>query len=148
MKTLFLLSALSLFTAVPSLPAADGGDVKGMRIEPATTSVAVLGKARLSVELLTRGDGGLHGPYKVDVVGLPSKGEAGEFTITLAEADFDKLANGQSLNFGGKALSKDGNTSTVRGTASPSSGEGGAIKVKVDSKKGRLVFKTTYRLTR
>lgn len=147
-KKLSLLAALSWFTVLPSLPAADGGDVKGMRIEPATTTVAVIGKARLSVEPLARGDGGLHAPYKVDVIGLPSKGEEGDFTITLSKEDFDKLANGHSFNFGGRALSKDNNASTVRGTVSPSSGEGGAIKVKVQSKKGMLVFNTTYQVVR
>ena len=148
MRMLSALLATWLALVPTVLWAADGSDVKGMRIEPASTSVAVIGKARLSVEPLTRGEGGLHAPYKVEVTGLPTKGEEGEFTITLSKADFDQLASGHALDFGGKAHSSDGNTSTVRGTASPSSGDGGAIKVKVDSKKGKLVFNTTYRLTR
>lgn len=148
MKIFYGGLAAALIVVPGGLRAVGGSDIKSMSIEPATTRVAVVGKARLSVEPLVRGDGGLHAPYKVDVSGLPTGGEQGQFTITLAAADFDKLAGGKSLNFGGRAVSQDGNTSTVRGTATPSSGDGGALKVKVESRKGKLVFNTTYRLAR
>ncbi len=148
MRKIGFLLAATLSLTSPLLRAGDGADIKGMRIEPASTKVAVVGKAHLTVDPLTRGDGGLHAPYKVEVSGLPTNGEQGQFTITLSEADFDKLAAARSLNFGGQAVSQDGNTSNVRGTATPSSADAGAIKVKVEGKRGKLVFLTTYQLTR
>ena len=148
MKTLSLLLGTAL-ALLPSLArAAEGGDIKGLRLEPATTKVALIGKARLSVDPLTRGDGGLHAPYKVDVSGLPTGSEHGQFKIAVSGADFDKLAAGQAVNFSGQAVSSEGNQSSVHGTATPSGKDGGAIKVKVDSKKGKLVFNTTYKVTR
>ena len=52
------------------------------------------------------------------------------------------------MSFTGEAVSTDGNHSAVHGTATPSSGDGGAIRVRVESKKGKLVFNTMYHLVR
>ncbi len=148
MKKFGILWAAWLLVAPVVARAEGGGDIKGMRIEPASVPILVVGKARLTVESLERGEGGLHAPYRVDVQGLPTGGEDGKFTITLTDADFDKLADGKAFNFSGRAVSTDGNESHVRGTATPSSGDGGAVKIKVESKRGMLVFLTTYRLVR
>lgn len=143
-----VFTACLLLLAPPLLPASDGGGIQGMQIEPATTPVLVVGKARLTVDALTRGAGGLHAPYKVDVFDLPTGGEQGEFSIILSAEDFEKLAAARSFNFGGHAVSKDGEKSEIRGTVTPSSADAGAVKIKVEGKRGKLVFRTTYRLTR
>ena len=151
MKRLCCLLTLLLTVALGTIYAADEekGAVRELRIEPATTSVAAIGKARLIVEPLVHGEGGLHAPYRVEVSGLPVGGEEGQFKLAVTDAELHKLTVGQSLQFGGQAVSKDGNVSDVRGTATPGKGENeGTIKIKVKSKKGMLVFNTVYRLTR
>lgn len=126
--------------------------VSGLRIDPATTGVP-LGKARLSVEALTRARGGgdgLQGGYKVDVSPISLASEEGKLTISVSGETLRKLADGQEVSFTGQADSTGGNRSTVQGTATPGKDDkdSGAIRVKIDSKKGKLVFKTTYHLVR
>ena len=142
-----LLVSLSLLVS-GTLHAAGDDAIKEMRIDPSDTRVAAIGKARLSVEPLVHADGTLRAPYKVEVSRLPVGDEEGQFTIKASDADLHKLTVGQSFQFSGQAVSKDGNTSEVHGTATPSSADGGVLKVRVDSKKGRLVFNTTYHLSR
>ena len=131
-----------------SAHAAGEANVRELHIEPSTTRVAAIGKARLSVEALTRQGENFQGPYRVEVTMLPVGDEAGQLTINVSEGNLHKLATGTAIQFSGEAVSKEGNHSNVHGTATPSSGDGGAIRVKVDGKKGKLVFNTTYRLVR
>ena len=75
----------------------------------------------------------------------------GQLTITLSNEALRKLAAGQAVDFSGQAASTNGNQSTVQGTATPAAGgsrDTGAIRVRIDSKKGKLVFKTTYHLVK
>ena len=148
MKNFFCLLTMGWMVALGSVRAAGKADIREMQIDPSTTRVAAIGKARLSIETLKHEGGGFQGPYRVDVTMLPVGSEAGQLTITLSDADLDKLAGGTAIQFTGQAVSKDGNHSDVRGTATPSAGDGGAIRVHVDSKKGKLVFNTKYRLVR
>ena len=128
--------------------------VREMRLDPATTGIP-LGKAKLSVDPLTHGEGkgkggeGLQGHYKVDVSPESFASEEGSLTISVASETLRKLADGQQVDFSGQAVSTSGNKSAVQGTATPAkdSKDTGAIRVRIDSKKGKLVFKTTYHLT-
>ena len=142
------LLSLLLIGVAGSLRAAGDGEVKEMHIDPSTTRVAAIGQARLSVETLAHREGGFRGPYKVEVKMLPVGDEEGQFTITLSDANLRKLTGGEEVSFTGEAVSQDGNHSEVRGTATPGSGDSGAIRVHVESKKGKLVFNTTYHLVR
>ena len=122
-----------------------------LRIEPATTSVP-LGKARLGVDPLTRpakGDA-WQGNYTVEVSPLSFASEQGRLTINVSNEAFHRLAAGQPIDFSGQADSASGNRSTVQGTATPAGGgkDSGAINVRINSKKGKLVFKTTYHLVK
>ena len=128
--------------------AAGDADIRELHIDPSTTRVAAIGKARLSVEALTRQGGSFQGPYRVDVTMLPVGDEAGQLTIALSDANLHKLATGTAIQFSGEAVSKEGNHSNVHGTATPSAGDSGAIRVKVEGKRGKLVFNTTYHLVR
>ena len=122
-----------------------------MRIDAATTSVP-LGKARLNVDALTRGGQGdaWRGNYTVDVSPLSFAGEQGKLTINLSGDALRKLTGGQPVDFTGQADSSNGNHSNVQGTATPTAGgkDTGAIRVRIESKKGKLVFKTTYHLVK
>ncbi len=129
---------------------AEDAPVRELRIEPATTGVP-LGKARLSVDALVRGKGdGLQAGYKVEVSPISLASEEGSLTISVSNEMLRKLADGQPVDFTGQAVSTSGNNSAVRGTATPSKDgkDTGTIRVHIDSKKGKLVFKTTYHLVR
>ena len=151
MPTFRLLPLLLAACTVLGLGGARGEDaaVRELRIDPATTGVP-LGKAKLSVDPLVRGKGadGLQAHYKVDVSPISLASEEGSLTISVDDETLRKLASGQPIDFSGQAVSTSGNNSAVRGTATPSkeSKNTGAIRVHIDSKKGKLVFKTTYHL--
>ncbi len=143
-----LLAALILGTAATARPA-DAPAVRLLRIEPSTTKV-IVGRARLSVDPLSRGEGGLSGGYKVEVSPVSVGNEAGKLSVKVSDEDLRKLAGGQTVQFTGQAVSTAGNTSEVRGTATPAAGggDGGALRIHIASKKGKLVFNTTYHLER
>ena len=154
MKTSRLLPLLfAVWTLIATAGSMHGEDaaVRELRIDPATTSVT-FGKARLTVDALTHGkDGdGLKGGYKVEVSPLSFASEEGQLTISVSGETLRKLAGGQEVNFSGQAVSTGGSNSTVQGTATPGKDgkDSGSIRVRIDSKKGKLVFKTTYHLVR
>ena len=151
MKT-FLACLFAAWTVCAAAPVrAEDALPRELRIDSATTSVP-LGKARLSVDALTHGGKGdtWQGGYKVEVSPLSFASEEGELTITLPVESFRKLAGGHPAEFNGQAVSTKGNNSSVQGTATPAGGgkDTGAINVRINSKKGKLVFKTTYHLVR
>jgi hypothetical protein len=133
---------------------AENPAVREFRIEPATTGVP-LGRAKLSVEPLTRADGkgkadSFRAAYKVEVFPFTLASEEGTLTITLTAEMLGRLADGQPVEFTGQAVSTSGNNSTLRGTATPTKDatDTGAIRVRIESRKGKLVFNTSYRLVR
>lgn len=134
---------------------AEDAPVRELRIDPATTGVP-FGKAKLSVEPLVRdakGKGGgdsLQANYKVEVSPISLASEEGSLTISVSSETLRKLAEGQPVDFTGQAVSTSGSRSSVQGTATPSKADKdtGAIRVRIDSKKGKLVFNTTYHLVR
>ena len=124
--------------------------VREMRIDPATTGVP-LGHVRLSVDPLTHSahKDALEADYKVEVTPFASQSEAGRFSVALSGADLRRLADGEQISFTGQAVSQDGgNTSTLQGRATPVAGhpEGGDLRLQIESKRGKLVFHTTYHL--
>ena len=146
-RSLFLLFALWTLVA-PGPARGEDAAVRELRIEPSTTGVP-LGKAHLTVDPLTHGRDGLQGGYKVDVSPMSFASEQGRLTISASGETLRKLAEGQEVSFTGQAVSTGGNTSSVQGTATPGKEkDGGSIRVRIDSKKGKLVFKTTYRLVK
>ncbi len=154
-KRFCLLFALFLLVGVPCPSrAADAPApataVHEMHVEPSTTGVP-LGQARLSIEPLVHAPGkeGLDAAYKVDISPFSFKSEAGRFSVAISDADLRRLAGGETLHFTGQAVSQDGsNTSTVEGRATPTGGDTGSLRIQVAGKKGKLVFHTTYHLTR
>ena len=147
---IFLLAASLTFSAFPGPVRAAGAAVREMRIESSTTGVP-LGEARLSVEPLVHAPGkeGLSAAYKVEITPFTFKNEAGRFSVAISDADLQRLAEGATIHFTGQAVSQDGgNTSAVEGRATPAEGDGGALRIQVEGKKGKLVFHTTYHLAR
>ena len=148
MKT-FLACLFAVCAATVPLRAEEGPP-RELRID-SSTAPAPIGKAHLSVDALTRGGGdSWQGGYKVDVTPLSFASEQGKLTITLSNESLRKLTAGQAVDFSGQANSTNGNQSGVQGTATPADGskDTGAIRVRINSKKGKLVFKTTYHLVK
>ena len=151
LSRLFFLLPVVLIIACATGVRAEDAAVRELRIDPATTGVP-LGKAKLSVDPLVHGEGkgaeDLQGHYKVDVSPISLASEEGNLTISVSNETLRKLAGGQAVDFSGQAVSTGGNKSAVQGTATPAkdSKDAGAIRVRIDSKKGKLVFKTTYHL--
>lgn len=151
-RSSLLFAACLVFCLGAATGRAEEAPVRELRIEPATTGVP-FGKAKLSVEPLRRGKGGgesFQASYKVEVSPMSFASEDGSLTISVSNENLRKLAAGQPVEFTGQAVSTSGNTSAVNGTATPSkeSKDSGAIRVRIDSKKGKLVFKTTYHLVK
>ena len=154
MKTRFLpLAVLILMSSLATLRPAEAPaatSVRQLRIETSTAQV-IVGRARLSVDPLTHTGSTMSGSYKVEVSPIPVGNEEGKLSVKVTDDDLRKLANGQTVQFTGQAVSTSGNTSEVRGTATPAGGGGGdsgALRIHIASKKGKLVFNTSYHLDR
>ena len=148
-----LLLALWFVSPFAGTAWGEDGAVRELRIDPATTGVP-FGQAKLTVDPLVRagakGGDDLRGGYKVEITPISFAGENGSLTIAISDDQLRKLAGGQEIAFTGQAVSTDGNNSNVHGTATPAKDakDTGAIRVRIESRKGKLVFKTTYHLTR
>ena len=148
---LLLLTACVLLCSMEAR--GEDAAVRELRLDPATTGVP-LGKAKLSVDPLTRsegkGGGSWQAHYKVEVSPVSLASEEGSLTVAVSDETLRKLVGGQPVDFTGQAVSTGGSKSAVQGTATPAkdSKDTGAIRVRIDSKKGRLVFKTTYHLVK
>ena len=122
--------------------------LRRMHIDPSSTSVAV-GKARLSVDSLARGGGGFNGSYQLEVSPFPVGNESGKLSVNLSDEELRRLAGGQPVEFTGAADSTGGNHSELRIVATPKgTSGGGALRIHIASKKGKLVFNTSYHLDR
>ena len=140
----------SAFLLSPALPTARAADaVSQFQLAPSTAKVAV-GKARLSVETLTRSGEGFVGGYKVEVSPIPVGNESGQLAVRVSDEELQKLAGGQEIRFKGTATNTKGDHSEVSGTATPAGKEGdsGAVHIRIKSKKGSVSFDTTYKLVR
>ena len=147
-RPLLLLAMLLTCGAATLRPADAPPAVRQLRIDPSTTKV-VVGHARLSVDPLTRSGDGLSGTYKVEVSPFPIGNESGKLTVNVSGDDLRRLARGETIQFSGQAVNTQGNSSAVRGTATPAGNSGdGALRVHIASQKGKLVFDTSYHLDR
>ena len=98
---------------------------------------------------LTRSGDGLSGTYKVEVSPIPVGSESGKLSVNVSGDDLRRLAQGETIQFSGQAVNTQGSSSAVRGTATPKGNSGsGALRVHIASKKGKLVFDTSYHLDR
>ena len=145
-RSLLLLALLTTCGAASLRPADAPPAVRRLRIDPSSTHVMV-GEARLSVDPLTRGGDGFSGTYRLEVSPVPVGNESGKLSVNLSEEELRQLVGGQTVEFTGQAVSTGGNNSELRVVATPK-GNGGALRIHIASKKGKLVFHTTYHLER
>ena len=101
--------------------------MRQLRIDPSSTKVLV-GRAHLSVDPLTRSGSGLSGTYKLEVSPVPIGNESGKLSVDVSGDDLRRLAQGETVQFSGQAVSAQGNRSEVRGTATPKGNGEGALQ--------------------
>lgn len=74
--------------------------------------------------------------------------ERGRIWITIPDDDLAKVAQGQAVDFKGKALNDSGDERKVEGRATPTGPQAGRIRVRVIvSRRIVLTYDTTYELT-
>ena len=112
-------------------------------VDPSSTSVALRGKASLTVSALTNRAGNYVGEYQLKVRPYFFKSEKG--SLLLAASDIRKLQTGIPINFTGKAVThKDGRIHTVLGRATPSSADRGSVTFSIVTDDAKIVFNTSY----
>ena len=144
-RSLFLLALLVTCGAAPLRTADAPPAVRRLHIDPSSTQIMV-GEARLSVDPLTRGGDGFSGSYRLEVSPVPIGNESGKLSVSLSDQELRQLVGGQTIEFTGQAVSTGGNNSELRVVATPKGNSGGALRIHIASKKGKLVFHTSYHL--
>lgn len=103
-------------------------------------------KATLTVSPLKRRDDRFTGSYTVVVSPLPVANEAGSFEVVIPPEALQNLTGRRPIVFAGSATNDAGKSRTVKGTATPKDGRSGEIQLEIVSERGKLHYKTTYRL--
>jgi hypothetical protein len=124
-----------------------GAVIRKLFIDPSSTSVALRGKASLTVSPLTHRNGNYVGDYQLKVRPYFFKSEKGSLLLAAPDDAIRKLQAGTAINFTGKAVTrKDGRTHVVLGRATPSSADRGRVTFSIiTDDDGKLIFKTSYR---
>ncbi len=136
-RALFVL----LLTTAPSLRASPPArvDVPELR-----TSIYV-GSVRLTNDGFRRESGAYVADYEARVFPWVFWGERGRISISVADADFERLARGEQVDFTGEALNHKGKPRTVTGHARPVDPRSGLLKVRIRVDDLELIFNGPYR---
>jgi len=142
------LSVTSRIHAERSNSAAERSDAvtRKLFIDPSSTSVALRGKASLTVSPLTHRAGNYVGDYQLKVRPYFFKSEKGSLLLAAPDDSVRKLQTGKAIDFTGKAVTrKDGRIHVVLGRAIPSSADRGSVTFSIiTDDDGKLVFNTSY----
>ncbi|HEX4083973.1 MAG TPA: hypothetical protein VHY22_03600 [Chthoniobacteraceae bacterium] len=130
-----------------STPNHQGLECRKMLVEPSASAV-MLGKAALTVSPLSYKDGVYIGTYQIKVTPYFFKSQKGPLVLQTPGDLALKLSQGISVAFTGKATNDADNTiKIVKGKATPSNGERGAVTFSIVTDNGEMVFNTTYHLS-
>lgn len=142
----FAISAAGALHAQTPAPTPSTVDLTNRRmfVDPSSTSVS-LGKARLTVSPLSHQGGTYTGDYQLKVVPYFFKSQKGPLVLITSADLIRKLSQGMPVEFTGKATnSTDGTFKVVKGKATPSSEDKGAVAFSIPTDNGEMVFNTTY----
>ena len=117
-------------------------------IAPAKTSIYV-GSVTMTMPTFVRKKGVYEAPYVAKLFPYFFLNENGRLLIDAPDQLLRKLAQGESVEFTGRAVRADGLERRVTGSATPADASTGKIKVRVFvTKKTELIFNTTYRFAK
>ena len=143
---------LSLIVAVglslPSVASADSIEASRFgRVEIAPTKTSIyIGSVSMTMPTFHRHGITYSSTYAAKVFPYFFESEKGELSIDLPDAELEKLARGEVVQFTGRGKNTDGDDRRIEGRAIPTDARTGKIKVRVFvSKKIQLIFNTTYR---
>lgn len=111
---------------------------------PAMKTGIYVGSVTLSTEPFVRDGDRFLSTYEAKVWPWVFWSESGRITITLSEADFDRLARGETVEFSGDALNHKRKPRKVTGRAQPEGSGAGKIKVRIHVDDVTLVFNGGY----
>lgn len=118
-----------------------------VKIPPLKTFI-YLGSVHLILAPLHRQDGVYTAGYEARVFPYFFFDEAGRFSIAMPDADLQRLARGEPVDFSGEAQTTAGSVRRIAGRAAPDGAHGGRVKVRVFVTKNiQLIFNGTYRFT-
>lgn len=147
MMSRLILYLLFLAGAVVTLPADTTqrlGDWDSVTVEPMKTSIYV-GSVTLTTGEFRRDGDKFSTTYDAKVRPWFFWGETGRITITLSQADLEKLARGERIEFTGEAFNHKNKPRKVTGRADRIDGATGKIKVRIGVDDTQLIFNGTYR---
>lgn len=116
-------------------------------VPPMKTSIYV-GSVTLSTGTLARSGDHWSTTYNAKVFPWFPWSEHGDITITVTDADLDRLAKGQTVEFTGDAKNHKGKPRKVTGRAQPANDHAGKIKVRIHVDDVELIFNGSYELGR
>lgn len=113
---------------------------------PAMKTSIYVGSVTLKTTTFERSSDSWSATYDARVFPWAFWSEHGEIAITLAEADLERLARGETVNFTGDAKNHKGKPRAVTGRAEPAGSKNGRIKVRIRVDDVELVFNGHYTL--
>jgi hypothetical protein len=146
---LAILSLQSLKSQTAATPPANAESTsRRMFVDPSSTTVS-LGKAKLTVSPLSLKEASYVGDYQLKVTPYFFKSQKGALTLVPTGDAVAQLSQGKAVEFTGKATnSTDGTMKVVKGKATPSAPDKGAVTFSITTENGEMIFNTTYHLAK
>lgn len=126
-------------------PPSTGVGFERVVIAPTTTSIYV-GSVALTLAPFLRSDDTYSAAYQAKVFPYFFLSERGELAVRVSEELLRRLQAGESIDFSGRAVNREGEERRIEGRATPADPSSGKLKVRVFvSRRIELIFNTTYR---
>ncbi len=139
-----IVASLALIATLQSAEVPRAG-FDHVEVAPAKTSL-YLGSATLTLPAFSRHGGHYTSFYAAKVFPYFFYNETGHLQIEISDEALQRLAQGEPIDFQGRAERADGAPRRVSGRATPLDPHSGKIKVRVTySPRIELIFNTTYR---
>jgi len=141
---ILIAASLALISTLQSAEVPRAG-FDHVEVAPAKTSL-YLGSATLTLPAFSRHGGHYTSTYAAKVFPYFFYNETGHLQIEISDEALQRLAQGEPIDFQGRAERADGAPRRVSGRATPLDPHSGKIKVRVTySPRIELIFNTTYR---
>jgi len=117
------------------------------RVEVAPTKTSIyIGSVAMRMPVFARTQNLYESTYTARVFPYFFYNESGKLFVEIDDAQLQRLAHGETIEFTGRGVRDDGTVRRVEGKATPVDAASGKLKVRVFvSRKIELIFNTTYR---